>query len=84
MINLIQTRYAIEKEEILFGKTELNLNKVIEMINYLFEKVNSLHKVKLMKMLWYSDALHFKRSENSVSGLLYNALDIEAVPEDAD
>lgn len=32
------------------------------MINYLASKVESLHKVKLAKMLWFSDYLHYKRN----------------------
>ncbi|GEN46659.1 Panacea domain-containing protein [Alkalibacillus haloalkaliphilus] len=51
------------------------------MINYFSEKVNSLHKVKLMKMLWFSDILNFKRTGQSISGLVYNALPMGAVPE---
>lgn len=51
------------------------------MINYLAAKVESLHKVKLMKMLWYSDYLHYKRNGVSISGLVYRALPMGAVPK---
>ena len=63
------------------GFVELNLNKVIAVINYLAQQVNDLYKVKLMKLLWYSDALHFKRHGRSITGLAYCALPMGAVPE---
>jgi len=66
------------------GKVSLNLNKVVEMINYLAENVPDLHKVKLMKMLWYADSLHFKRNDVAISGLAYSTLPMGAVPEGHD
>lgn len=80
LIDSIYASYADVEDASITGNLELNLNKVIEMINYFSEKVNSLHKVKLMKMLWYSDILHFKRKEKSISGLVYSALPMGAVP----
>jgi hypothetical protein len=73
--------YADLEDEDLTGRSELNLSKVVEMINYLASKVSSLHKVKLMKMLWYSDNLHYKKRGRSISGLAYSALPMGAVPE---
>ncbi len=73
--------YADFEEEHLTGGTELNLNKVIEMINYLAANVYRLYKVKLMKMLWYAYALHYKRHSKAISGLVYKALSMGAVPE---
>jgi len=81
LIDSIQAIYADLEDEILTGKTRLNLTKVVEMINYLASNVVNLHKVKLMKMLWYSDNLHFKRKGVSISGLAYRALPMGAVPE---
>lgn len=65
----------------LTGGSRLDLKKVIEEINYLSQNVQSLHKVKLMKMLWYSDALNYKRHGISITGLSYRALPMGAVPE---
>lgn len=80
----IQAIYADFQDENLRGGAELNLNKVVEMINYLALKLKRLHKVKLMKMLWYSDNLHYKRNGISISGLVYRALTMGAVPEGYD
>ncbi len=63
------------------GNSELNIDKVIDLVNYLALKVKSLHKVKLMKLLWYADTLNFKRVGHSITGLRYNALPMGAVPE---
>ena len=64
------------------GNQKLNLSKVVDMIRYFANslKVKSLYKVKLMKMLWYSDALSYKRHGHSMSGLVYQALPMGAVP----
>jgi len=81
LIDSIQAIYADFEDEDLTGKAKLSLSKVVEMINYIASKVPSLHKVKLMKMLWYSDNLHYKRNGVSISGLVYSALPMGAVPE---
>ena len=81
LVDAIYAIYANFEDERYTGGMKLNLNKVVEMINYLALKVNSLHKVKLMKMLWYSDALHYKRNGRAISGLVYRALPMGAVPE---
>jgi len=84
LIDSIKAMYANFEDDMITGGVALNLNKVVEMINYLATNINSLHKVKLMKMLWYSDILHFKRNGVSISGLVYNALPMGAVPEGYD
>lgn len=82
LIDSIHATYAVlDGDGLLTGKAELNLDKVIEMINYLALKVENLHKVKLAKMLWYSDALNYKRTGSSITGLAYRALPLGAVPE---
>ncbi|MDD4519153.1 MAG: type II TA system antitoxin MqsA family protein [Limnochordia bacterium] len=81
LLDAIYAVYADYEDEPLTGGTELNLNKVVEMINYFAANVASLHKVKLMKMLWYADVLHYKRHGKAMSGLVYKALPMGAVPE---
>ena len=81
LMDSIQALYANFVEEIMTGGVALNLDKVIEIINYFALKVPSLHKVKLMKMLWYGDNLSYKRRGKSITGLVYNALPMGAVPE---
>lgn len=63
------------------GNSDLNIDKITDLVNYLAFKVKNLHKVKLMKLLWYSDNLNFKRVGHSITGLRYNALPMGAVPE---
>ncbi|MBO4888915.1 MAG: DUF4065 domain-containing protein [Firmicutes bacterium] len=64
------------------GGKKLSLDVVIDMIHYFSnsEKVTSLYLVKLMKMLWYADALSYKRTGHAISGLVYHALPMGAVP----
>ncbi len=81
LMDSIQAIYADLEGEDLTGRAVLNLSKVVEMMNYLASKVANLHKVKLMKMLWYSDNLHYKREGKSISGLAYSALPMGVVPE---
>lgn len=64
------------------GGTPLNLDKVVDVVNYFANalEVMGLYLVKLMKLLWYSDALAWKRSGRSMTGLVYRALPMGAVP----
>ncbi len=81
LMDSIQSLYANFVEETITGGIALNLNKVIEIINYYAANVSSLHKVKVMKMLWYGDSLSYKRRGKSITGLVYCALPMGAVPE---
>lgn len=64
------------------GNTELSLDKAIDVIRYFSSsmKVISLYKVKLMKLMWYADALAYKRRGFAITGLVYRALPMGAVP----
>lgn len=47
------------------GNTKLSLDKVVDVIRYLAasQKVTNLYKVKLMKLMWYADALSYKKED---------------------
>lgn len=64
------------------GGKELSLDAVIEIIRYYAnsDSVADLHKSKLMRMLWYADALSFKRRKAAITGLVYLAADAGIVP----
>ena len=64
------------------GNTELSLDKVVDVIRYFASSMNvtSLYKVKLMKLMWYSDALAYKKRGAAITGLVYQALPMGAVP----
>lgn len=64
------------------GNQSLNLDKVVEVIGYFAssKQVNQLYTVKLMKLMWYMDALSFKLRGRSVTGMAYSALPMGAVP----
>lgn len=64
------------------GNASLSLDVVVDMIRYYANSalVTSLYRVKLMKMLWYADALSYKRRGHAISGLVYRALPMGAVP----
>ena len=79
----IEASYArYHGKELLNGNTELSLDKVVDVIRYFAssQKVNCLYKVKLMKLMWYADALSYKRRGHSITGLVYKALPMGAVP----
>ena len=79
----IEAKYAaFEADTDLCGGTALNLDKVIDIINYFGKSVSvtALYVVKLMKMLWYADSLSFKRRGVSMTGLAYKAWNMGAVP----
>ncbi|MCD8395991.1 MAG: DUF4065 domain-containing protein [Lachnospiraceae bacterium] len=79
----IMSKYArfLRNPEATGGK-KISLDVVVDMIHYYANSpmVKSLFRVKLMKMLWYADALSYKRREYAISGLVYRALPMGAVP----
>ena len=64
------------------GNANLNLDKVVDVIRYfaLSKQVISLYKVKLMKLMWYADALSYKKRGFAITGLVYQAMPMGAVP----
>lgn len=79
----IRSKYArfLHIPEASGGKT-LSPDVVVDMIRYYANAngVANLFRVKLMKMLWYADALSYKRRGHAISGLVYIALPMGAVP----
>ena len=62
------------------GFTMLNIDKIEAIISYIAEKVNHLFKVKLMKMLWYTDVLSFIENGCSMTGMVYQHENMGALP----
>ncbi len=64
------------------GNRVLSLDVVADMIRYYAntKRMTDLFWVKLMKLLWYSDALSYKRRGHAISGLVYLAMPTGAVP----
>lgn len=80
---VIEADYAgYAGNKMLHGNTELSLDKVVDVIHYFAasSKIRNLYKVKLMKLLWYADALSYKRRGFAMTGLVYQALPMGAVP----
>ena len=77
-------KYRKRPEE--YGNADLSFAKIVDLINYLSSSkdVDHLYKVKLMKMMWYADALSYKDRGCSITGLPYLALAMGAVPESHD
>jgi len=65
-----------------YGNTKIDFDKIVECIRYFAcaEGVLNLYKVKLMKLLWYADFLSFKRYGNSITGMVYRAQKMGALP----
>ena len=79
----IEASYArFHGNQILHGNAELSLDKVVDVIRYFASssKITNLYKVKLMKLMWYADALSYKSRGHSITGLVYQALPMGAVP----
>ena len=81
------TRQALEGEYAGFEKPSdsngfvtLNINKIEAAISYIAKHISNLFKVKLMKMLWYVDALSYKTSGYAMTGMVYRHNDMGALP----
>lgn len=62
------------------GYKVLDMKKLANVMGYFAHFTNNLYKVKLMKLLWYTDSLHFKRHGKSMTGLVYRHMPYGALP----
>ena len=62
------------------GFKEYDLEKLKNMILYLVKRLDGILKVKLNKLLWYCDFLHFKETSVSISGSHYLRFQYGPVP----
>ncbi len=62
------------------GNKVFNFEKTEQMLLFFAQKNENLYKTKLMKLLWYGDACHYKKYGTSISGLVYKHLPYGAVP----
>lgn len=79
----IEASYAgFHGNQLFHGNTELSLDKVVDMIRYFAtsKQITNLYKVKLMKLMWYADALSYKKRSFAITGLVYQAMPMGAVP----
>ncbi len=81
------TRQAFASEYVNFeepsdsnGFAVLNIDKIEAMISYIAEQVSNLFKVKLMKMLWYSDVVAYIQNGFAMTGLVYRDEAMGALP----
>lgn len=81
------TRQAFKGEYVGFdepsesnGYKTLDIDKLEAVVSYLAKFMTNLYKVKLMKSLWYSDALSYKRTGRAMTGLVYRHDTIGALP----
>lgn len=83
LTSAIMSKYArfLNNSDITGGKV-LSLDVVADMIRYYANStiVTNLFLVKLLKMLWYADVLSYKRRGVAISGMIYLALPMGAVP----
>lgn len=69
---ILESKYVDYSEPSDFnGFKTLDVPKLECVISYLAQHLGNLYKVKLMKMLWYADALFFKENGTAMTGLVY-------------
>lgn len=77
----IEAQYANFDEPSDFnGYQKLDLLKIQSVISFFAHYDNNLFKVKLMKLLWYVDALSFKKRGKAITGLVYEHKPYGALP----
>lgn len=77
-INSLYVNY--EEENDLNGYKTLDIDKLANVIGYFSQFIDTLYKVKLMKLLWYADAIFFGRYGKSMTGLVYKHMPLGALP----
>ncbi|HWO75034.1 MAG TPA: type II TA system antitoxin MqsA family protein [Bacillus sp. (in: firmicutes)] len=80
LLNILKKNYKPYEKSIESGYLSFSLEKLIHMI--LFFTENGVNKTKLMKLMFYSDFLNFKRNLVSISGIPYVRFKHGPVPKD--
>lgn len=81
----IEVKYVNFEEESKYnGFKKLDIEKIESLIQYIAERCEDLYKVKLMKLLWYSDMLNYKENNKSITGLVYTHQRLGALPISGD
>ena len=62
------------------GYQVLDINKLETVMAFFAQSCKNLYKVKLMKMLWYADALSYQKRGHSITGLVYKHMAYGALP----
>ena len=62
------------------GFTILDIDKIEAAASYIAEHVSNLFKVKLMKMLWYTDNISYNKCQHSITGMVYTHENMGALP----
>lgn len=79
----IEASYArFQGNKLFHGNTELSLSKVVDVIRYFASsnEITDLYKSKLMRLMWYADALSFRSRGFAMTGLVYKAMPMGVVP----
>lgn len=69
-----------EEETDYNGYKVLDIEKLSNVIGYFAQFMDHLYKVKLMKLLWYTDTIFFGRYGKSMTGLVYKHKPLGALP----
>lgn len=82
-LTLAETLFSQEPSEYT-GYKRFNLDKIAQIVKFFALKDTRLYKLKLLKYLFYTDFLSFKRYTLSVSGLCYERFPKGPVPKEYD
>lgn len=78
--NLMSEYALFDEKSDANGYTLLDIDKLEATINYLASHIRNLFKVKLMKLLWYSDSVSFRETGHTITGLVYSHEKMGALP----
>lgn len=80
LLDLLKKNFKFYEGKIDTGYSRFSSEKLIHMVIFLTKQ--GVQKTKLMKLLWYTDFINFRRNLNSISGLPYVRLQHGPVPKD--
>ncbi|MDW7662617.1 MAG: DUF4065 domain-containing protein [Bacillota bacterium] len=80
MQEIISVYLNYDQESDFNGYKILDMEKLANVMGYFAQFVNKLYKVKLMKLLWYADVIHYKRHGKAMIGLVYKHMTYGALP----
>jgi len=68
-------------EEKYTGNKLFDINKFENIVLYFAENIKKCWMTKLLKLMWYSEFLHFKKHGRSMRGISFEHRDLSPVPK---
>jgi putative zinc finger/helix-turn-helix YgiT family protein len=80
LLSLLQEYYSVKPQTLYEGNRVFDIDRLVNVTVYFADNCRQLVKSKLLKLLWCSDFLSYKRTGRSLTGVVYCHNDYGPIP----